>query len=317
MTHSITSIEFLDLIAALCGLHSDRKLALFVKYHRRFLGFVRIDRHISTIIDESRLHDGVLVMRRYKGERRLVVACGNGPLLFDDTDDLPMCSDEFFMDYREDHLHIGEYTINILLGMNPSMIGSFGQTDLRRLLPQECFEEIEFEGGGCREEKWTVSNLRWLLKEGGRVLLSGGKGHDKKQETWIYNTLVKKDGQLYTEREGPNLPPKGTLIDVGGSSFTDAWGIARRECETIDDVFDSAAALFDNSNFFQCALAKAWSRYILSTDRSDSGHVSQSEGRRGLHSRQCRHVSSSCRVENSDSQIRPSRRRRGPQQTPL
>ena len=270
MTRLITSGEFLDLIATLWRPHSDRTLALFVKHRRRFLGFVRIDRPMSTIIDESKRHDGVLVMRRYDGEQRLVVACGNGPLLFDDTDDLLTSSDEHYRAYRDDHLHIAEYTINILLEMNPSMIGSFGQTDLRRLFPQECFEEIEFEGGGCREEKWTVSNLLWLLKDGGRVILSGGKGHDsvvhdEKQETWICNTLVKKDGQLYTERDGPTLPPKGTRIGAGDSSFTDAWGITRHEWDTLDDVFDRAISLFDNSNFFQRALAKAWSRYILST----------------------------------------------------
>lgn len=269
MTRLITSGEFLDLIATLCVPHRDRKLASFVKHRRRFLDFVRIDRPMSTIIDESRRHDGVLMMRRYKGEKRLVVACGNGPLLFDDTDDLPMSNDEYYREYRENHLHIDEYTINILLGMNPSMIGSFGQTDLRLLLPQARFEEIEFEGGGCKEEKWTISNLLWLLKEGGRVLLSGCKGHDENQESRIYNSLVKKDGHLYTEREGPSLPPKGTLIDAGSSSFTNgwesAWGIVRNEWETIDNVLDSAVSLFENSNFFQWALSKAWSRYILST----------------------------------------------------
>lgn len=258
MTRPITSGEFLDLIDTLCRPHgSDRTLALFVKHRRRFLGFVQIDRPMSTIIDESKRHDGVLVMRRYDGEQRLVVACGNGPLLFDDTDDLPTSSDENYTEYRDEHLHIAEYTINILLGMNPSMIGSFGQTDLRQLLPQGCFEEIEFEAGGCREEKWTISNLLWLLREGGRVLLNDGKG--------ICNTLVKNGGQLYTELDGPNLPPKGTLISAGGTSFTDAWGIVRHECDTIDEVFDRAIELFNNSNFFQCALAKAWSQYILSS----------------------------------------------------
>lgn len=214
MARHIVADEFLDLIASLRNDKSidNQTLSLFVKYRRRFLEFMMIDRPMNEIIDESKSHDKVYVVRQYRGERRLVVACGNGPLLFDDTDEYPVGQDENYEEYRDEHLHVGEYTINGILGMNPSIIGGFGQTDLRSLLPQECFEEIEFEGGGEEEERWTISNILWLLKEGGQVKLTGG-------EDCVWNILVKKDGQLFTEMEHEELPPKGSRVVAIAHSF--------------------------------------------------------------------------------------------------
>lgn len=288
MARHIVADEFLDLIASLRNDKSilNQTLSLFVKYRRRFLEFMMIDRPMNEIIDESKSHDKVYVVRQYRGERRLVVACGNGPLLFDDTDEYPVGQDENYEEYRDEHLHVGEYTINSILGMNPSIIGGFGQTDLRSLLPQECFEEIEFEGGGEEEEKWTISNILWLLKEGGQVKLTGG-------EDWVWNILVKKDGQLFTEMEHEELPPKGSRVvprchwfgrpptsdDHTGTTkgfgeflkgsvdttFERCWGPPRVHCTNtvLNDVSHALRANWGGEKTYGDVLAEHWKKEYL------------------------------------------------------
>lgn len=188
------------------------EISAFIIDQDQLLRGLRIDRPMSTIIDNP-IGDA-LVMRQYKGERLMIVACGNRPVLFENT------TDDIFGPF---HDHVGAYTMDIMVGMNPSVVGDFHRTDLRKIVPRDSFDEIWFEGGGVEGDNMTVGNLLWMLKEGGRVdLICGVPDEDSESDEFTYcNQLVKKNNRLIVLHRGRHVK-RGDVID-SGYLFALAW----------------------------------------------------------------------------------------------
>lgn len=192
--------------------HAYEEISSFIIYQDQLLRGLQIDRPMSTIIDNP-IGDA-LVMRQYKGEKRMIVACGNRPVLFENT------TSDIFGPF---HDHVGAYTMDLMVGMNPSVVGDFHRTDLRKIVPCDSFDEIWFEGGGSEGQNMTVSNLLWMLKDGGRVdLLGEVPDEDSESGEFLYwNQLVKKNNRLIVLHRGEHVK-RGDVI-YSGYLFELAW----------------------------------------------------------------------------------------------
>ena len=66
---------------------------------------------------------GVIILRPYKGEKKLVIGCGNKPLA--NCGGYPFATEKEELDYHTDHHHEECYTINPEPAYNPSVVGFF------------------------------------------------------------------------------------------------------------------------------------------------------------------------------------------------
>ena len=141
---------------------------------------------ICTLFDKFK----VIQLRNWKGEKKLILGCGNNPVFWgscalkaeyqDSADD----NNKKWLKFGTKHQHRGCYTIDPDIGMNPSIVGQFGIRDMKPFLPKNHFKEIHFENfmlstsDEAPEEKYknvcTIDNLLYLLKEGGIVTRKGG-----------------------------------------------------------------------------------------------------------------------------------------------
>lgn len=145
-----------------------------------------IDNSIEQI-DEIYQKYGVIQMRKYKNEETLVLGCGNDPIFFESYECAyrkeyhdPMNKDKYFLKERIKHLHPDCYTVNPDIGMNPSIVGSFGINKMD-FLPQNSFKKIIFEGFmiDCYVESHklltknvcTIESIIYLLQDNGVVYL--------------------------------------------------------------------------------------------------------------------------------------------------
>jgi hypothetical protein len=155
---------------------------------------------------------GIIPLRPYCNETTLVIGCGNGPIGYYGGILGSRCQDDIlsvFFQYTQRHQHHGCYTIDAAFSANPSLVATFGKVDLRRFLPREIFNRIDFEGfmircgmfsreiGAYRDESLltlgasefdtenvcTISNLIHLLTDGGIVSLSNRTTCEKKNGT--------------------------------------------------------------------------------------------------------------------------------------
>lgn len=126
----------------------------------------------------------VIQLRSLNNERTLIIGCGNNPifngnnLLKKDYESDILKMESRWQNYSKKHEHLGCYTINPDLGMNPSIVGQFGIDDFK-FLPEGCFDQIIFEGFllYCTKDNFdkiysntcTINNILYLLKDGGLV----------------------------------------------------------------------------------------------------------------------------------------------------
>jgi hypothetical protein len=135
----------------------------------------------------------VVRLREYAGERTLVVGCGNSPFLFGaslgDKTQPTFCMSS----------HEGCYTVNVDLGMNPSVVMEFGEQDFVHL---PSFDKVVFENmrWSTEPKRWKETLLHVLHDEAYVQFRPGGK------------TVYKKGGALFCESEYINDFAKLTKV---------------------------------------------------------------------------------------------------------
>ena len=93
---------------------------------------------------------GYLELRPYNGEKKLIIACGNTRFDFDylytaeNTDNRVVRT----ITSNKYHSHWDAYTIDMHLGANPSILGTWDADTFFRTIPDNSFDLILFEGGG-------------------------------------------------------------------------------------------------------------------------------------------------------------------------
>lgn len=162
------------------------------------------------VIDEIYQKYGVIQMRKYNNEDTLILGCGNDPIFFGSYQCSyrkeyhdPKNKDTYFLKERIKHLHSDCYTIDPDIGMNPSIVGSFGINKID-FLPPKIFKKIIFEGfliEGYAEpyKNWnknvcTIESILYLLQDNGVVYLLT----DSVKLLFKYCKFYKKNGKLYS-----------------------------------------------------------------------------------------------------------------------
>jgi hypothetical protein len=111
---------------------------------------VNIENTLEEIQDEYNKNK-YLYLRPYRGEKTLIIGCGNNRL--DCSNILNRNSKKCdLIDSNIYHNHRDAYTLDITLIANPSIVANFNQ-DLQLLkIPDNSFNLIIFEGGGTAED---------------------------------------------------------------------------------------------------------------------------------------------------------------------
>jgi hypothetical protein len=114
---------------------------------------------IKTIFDKN----NYVQIRPYQGETVLVIGCGNRRIdsanLLPDIDDLSLINDK--RNYDVSHSHHNEFTIDLSLLANPSIISKVDLTSTFLSIPNHSFKLIYFEGSGVSEI--NIDEIKRLL----------------------------------------------------------------------------------------------------------------------------------------------------------
>ena len=120
--------------------------------------FMKLD-DIKTIFDKH----NYLQLRPYQGETVLVIGCGNRRIdsanLLPDIDDLSLITEK--RNYDVSHSHHNEFTIDLSLLANPSIISKFDSTSNFLTIPDHSFKLIYFEGSGTTNI--NINEIKRLL----------------------------------------------------------------------------------------------------------------------------------------------------------
>lgn len=105
--------------------------------------------HIWDTIPET--DNKYLELRPYNGEKKLIIACGNGRI--DDRNLDPPIPSQWHDSVEQNmyHLHEGAYTIDFVLVANPSVVANVEGNLVLPGIPDNAFDLIYFEGGGTPE----------------------------------------------------------------------------------------------------------------------------------------------------------------------
>ena len=112
---------------------------------------------ITTIFDEY----GYIQIRPYQGEKVLVIGCGNrridaGNLYHKKNTEERI---NYKRNYDLDHLHLNQFTIDLTLVANPSIISNFGPDSRYYTIPDHSFTLIYCEGGAPVNNDREISRL--------------------------------------------------------------------------------------------------------------------------------------------------------------
>lgn len=119
--------------------------------------------------------NGVIELRTYNGEKKLLVGCGNYP--FVNCGGYPFQNNDEEKKYHEMHHHTDSYTINPMLSYNPSVIGFYSYNTFKNI-PSQSFEKIIIEGVRLDETQIFASETLRLLEQDGVVTLSNHENID-------------------------------------------------------------------------------------------------------------------------------------------
>lgn len=104
-------------------------------------------------------------LRPYKGEKILVIGCGNRRLDYlGNSSPTEFTNEQHMKDkrlYDINHSHYNEFTIDLTLVANPSIIGKFDENTQFVTIPDNSFNLIYFEGGG--DPKKNEEEIKRLL----------------------------------------------------------------------------------------------------------------------------------------------------------
>ena len=148
----------------------------------QLVDFLGVTSTLDEMVDVWARNEAVL-LRPYRQEKTLVVGCGNKPVAFScGLIDERACAlypnyampIDIVDDFRANHCHVGEYTWNPDIGMNPSVVGRFGDTDATAFLPAHCFTQIIFEGVCFEDTPLVPSVIERLLAPNGIMCASPG-----------------------------------------------------------------------------------------------------------------------------------------------
>lgn len=99
------------------------------------------------VINEEYTNNGYLYLRPYRGEKILIIACGNHRL--DCSNYINLNTEDCdLLDYNIFHNHREAYTIDKDLVANPSIVAYFDNDLYLEKIPDNSFNFIIFEGGG-------------------------------------------------------------------------------------------------------------------------------------------------------------------------
>jgi hypothetical protein len=126
-----------------------------------------ITEHIG-IIRENYENYGVIVLRKYNGEKYCTIGCGNKPLL---DGCAPFENETHKSEYQAKHQHLGHYTISCELGCNPSVVGFFSSQEFKNI-PDESFEKVYIEMVYLNPTKLFYSEFLRILKCGGVIYVT-------------------------------------------------------------------------------------------------------------------------------------------------
>jgi hypothetical protein len=138
------------------------------------IDFMQNHINVTTEIDTfTKYYDyqGCLVLREYNNETILIIGCGS-VINYQDIKNRYSGSsktDEHYCDFNEKHKHVGHYTIDPDITLNPSIVGFFGYQKFTNI-PDGSFTKIIFEGFYPDDEEsegpYFDSELKRLLREG-------------------------------------------------------------------------------------------------------------------------------------------------------
>ena len=114
------------------------------------------------------------ILRKYNGEKELILACGNNPTysyLDPSSNSWKLFAEHY--DQYDYHDHSDAYTIDPDLAMNPSIVGLFGYETFKEI-PDNSFEYIEMEGLYANATALFWSELKRISKPNARTCIMFG-----------------------------------------------------------------------------------------------------------------------------------------------
>lgn len=146
-----------------------------------------ITEHIGNI-KQNYARYGIIVLRKYNGEKYCTIGCGHKPLLDCGGYSFQTCKEQ--EEYQTKHCHDGHYTINPEMAYNPSIVGFFSDQEFKTI-PNESFIEIYIEGVYLDPTEKFFSELLRMLKPNGQVFDNGTE--------FLVKRIDPEDGESYLE----------------------------------------------------------------------------------------------------------------------
>lgn len=148
---------------------------------------------------------GYIIVRKYKGENKLVIGCGNNPYF---------CCGGYIIDdekhlhhYQYFHSHDNCYTIDPLFGKNASTMGYFGHQNFLHI-PNRSFDIIHIEGINVENGPTFYNELKRLAKTGALLVFDEETFIEiDRNDTEIHNFIQQyyKQSIIKTKRENQLL----------------------------------------------------------------------------------------------------------------
>ena len=141
------------IIASALEIGSSREFVVFtpdcdLQHDENCFNFNDIDiENTFDVINDEYDKNGYLYLRPYRGEKILIIACGNHRL--DCSNYINLNTEDCdLLDYNILHNHREAYTLDKDLVANPSIVAYFNSSLYLEKIPDNSFNFIIFEGGG-------------------------------------------------------------------------------------------------------------------------------------------------------------------------
>ena len=147
------------------------------------------------IINAEYVHNGYLYLRPYRGEKILIIACGNHRL--DCSNFINLNTEDCdLLDYNILHNHREAYTLDRELVANPSVVANFNEDLYLEKIPDNSFNFIIFEGGGYPEH--NPLEIRRLLNQNSLSMCLGME----EGVYYVYSCWNRGEYSIYGDGDG-------------------------------------------------------------------------------------------------------------------